>query len=441
MTAATPAATPTTSPAASPAASAAASATGDPWLLTPGPLTTSPSVKEAMLHDYGSRDSHFIEVNRRMRERLVAIAGGAEGDGDYVCVPLQGSGTFVVEAMLGTFVPRDGKLLILVNGAYGHRMARICEYYGRAFAIQETPEDVPADPEALDRALQADPDITHVAVVHCETTSGILNPIEAVAEVVARHGRSLLIDAMSAFGALPLDARALNADAVVASSNKCLEGSPGMGFCIARRKALEATKGNAASLVLDLYDQWQAMEKNGQWRFTPPTHCILAFDQALTEFEAEGGVAGRGGRYRDNGRILIDGMRALGFQTLLPDDLQAPIIVTFHMPGDPNFDFAAFYDGLRAQGYVIYPGKLTVAESFRIGCIGRIGAEQMRGALAAIASAVSRTRASSSALGTTALMRPISLASSARNRRAVNRISAARDGPTSFARRSIPADE
>jgi 2-aminoethylphosphonate-pyruvate transaminase len=185
-----------------------------------------------------------------------------------------------------------------------------------------------------------------------------------------------------------LNASALHADAVVASSNKCLEGSPGMGFCIARREALEATEGNAASLVLDLYDQWQAMEKNGQWRFTPPTHCILAFDQALSEFEAEGGVAGRGGRYRDNGRILIDGMRALGFQTLLPDNLQAPIIITFHMPGDPNFDFAAFYEKLRVQGYVIYPGKLTVAESFRIGCIGRLGADQMHGALAAVAAAL-----------------------------------------------------
>ncbi len=363
----------------------AASPTGDPWLLTPGPITTSLAVKQAMVHDYGSRDTHFIEVNRRRRERLVAIAGG---DGTHVCVPLQGSGTFVVEAMLGNFVPAGGKLLILVNGAYGKRMARICDYYGRAYALQETPEDVPNDPDALDRALAADAAISHVAVVHCETTSGILNPIEAVAEVTARHGRGLLIDAMSAFGALPLDARALNADAVVASSNKCLEGSPGMGFCIARKAALEATQGNAPSLTLDLYDQWVAMEGNGQWRFTPPTHCILAFDQALTEFEAEGGVARRGGRYRDNCRILVEGMRALGFQTLLPDALQAPIIVTFHMPSDPNFDIAAFYDGLRARGYVIYPGKLTVAESFRIGCIGRLGAEQMRGALAAIEQAL-----------------------------------------------------
>ncbi len=208
--------------AAAPVVVPTASPTGDPWLLTPGPLTTSPSVKAAMLHDYGSRDVQFIAVNRRMRERLVAIAGG---DGTHACVPLQGSGTFVVEAMLGNFVPADGKLLILVNGAYGKRMARICDYYGREYSVQETPEDVPADPKALDRALGADAAISHVAVVHCETTSGILNPLEAVAEVTARHGRGLLIDAMSAFGAIPLDARALRFDAAVASSNKCLEGS------------------------------------------------------------------------------------------------------------------------------------------------------------------------------------------------------------------------
>ncbi len=358
------------------------SPTGDPWLLTPGPLTTSPTVKEAMLHDYGSRDTHFIAVNARMRERLVRLVDGGE---DYVCVPLQGSGTFVVEAMLGCFVGANDKVLILVNGAYGKRMARICEVYGRTFVVQETAEDVPVDPRALDRLLTEDKDITHVAVVHCETTSGILNPIEDVAQVVQAHGRRLLIDAMSAFGAIPLSAGSVPFDAVVASSNKCLEGVPGLGFCVARKEALAATQGNSPSLSLDLYDQWQAMEGNGQWRFTPPTHCILAFDRALDEFDAEGGVDGRGGRYRENCRILVQGMRDLGFRTLLADDLQAPIIVTFHMPADPNFDFQAFYDRLRARNFVIYPGKLTVAESFRIGCIGRLGADEMHAALSIIA--------------------------------------------------------
>ncbi len=375
-----------------PGASPAASATGDPWLLTPGPLTTSPSVKQAMAHDLGSRDTGFIAINARVRERLVAAAGGA---GSHVCVPLQGSGTFVVEAMVGNFVPPGGKLLILVNGAYGKRIAHMCDYYARACMIHEHPEDVPVDPEALERALAADPAITHVAVVHCETTSGILNPVEAVAEITARHGRGLLIDAMSAFGAIPLDAATVPYDALVASSNKCLEGSPGVGFCIARRSALEAAKGNSPSLSLDLHAQWVAMEGNGQWRFTPPTHCILALDQALAEFEAEGGVAGRGARYRENCRILVEGMRALGFQTLLPDALQAPIIVTVHTPGDANFVFEAFYERLRARGYVIYPGKLTVADSFRIGCIGRLGAAEMRGVLSAIEAVLAELRVTS----------------------------------------------
>lgn len=357
------------------------SPSGNPWLLTPGPLTTSLAVKQAMLHDLGSRDRRFIEVNRRLRERLVALVGGA---GTHVAVPLQGSGTFVVEAMLATFLPASGKLLVLVNGAYGRRIVRMCEVAGHAHAALEWPEDQPVDVARLEAALTADQGITHVAVVHCETTSGVLNPLAAVAEVVQRQGRRLLIDAMSAFGALPLDARELFFDAVVASSNKCLEGVPGLGFCIARREALEEAKGNAPSLSLDLHDQWAAMEANGQWRFTPPTHVILAFDKALDEFDAEGGQPGRGARYAENCRTLVAGMRSLGFRTLLPDALQAPIIVTFLTPADPRFRFQDFYDRLSARGYVIYPGKLTVADTFRIGCIGRLGRAEIEGALAAI---------------------------------------------------------
>jgi 2-aminoethylphosphonate-pyruvate transaminase len=363
------------------------SPTGDPYLLTPGPLTTSATVKQAMLHDYGSRDNTFIDINAHILERLVAIV---DGESSHVCVPLQGSGTFVVEAMIGNFVPADGKLLILVNGAYGHRIARICDYYRRDYIIQESAEDVPVDTDALDQTLANDPNISHVAMIYCETTSGILNPIQKISEIVARHSRGLLIDAMSAFGALPLSVKEIEFDAMVASSNKCLEGSPGMGFCIARRSAMENTKGNSPSLSLDLYDQWQAMMKNKQWRFTPPTHVLLAFDQALTEFEEEGGVEGRGGRYRQNGDLLISGMRAMGFKTLLDDNLQAPIIITFHMPKNPQFDFNSFYDGLREQGYVIYPGKLTVADSFRIGCIGRLDTEQMQGALDAVQTVLNR---------------------------------------------------
>ena len=352
----------------------------DPWLLTPGPLTTSLTVKQAMLHDWGSRDAGFIAINNRMRKRLVDLIGGGK---DFTCVPMQGSGTFAVEAMLGAFVGSKDKLLILINGAYGKRMAKICEYTRRATAILEWAEDQPVDPAKVRDALAADPAITHVAVVHCETTSGILNPIAEVSQVVAAAGRKLLIDAMSAFGALPLDAKSVTFDAVAASSNKCIEGVPGLGVVLCRVSALEKTKGNAASLSLDLFEQWQNLEKTSQYRFTPPIHCIVAFDQALTEHEQEGGVAGRGGRYRNNHKILVEGMRALGFETLLPDRLQAPIIVTFHMPADPMFVFEKFYDGLRERGFVIYPGKLTVADSFRIGCIGHLGEAEMRAFLAA----------------------------------------------------------
>ncbi|HSE76430.1 MAG TPA: 2-aminoethylphosphonate--pyruvate transaminase [Alphaproteobacteria bacterium] len=353
----------------------------EPLLLTPGPLTTSRTTKQAMLKDWGSRDTAFIAMNSRMRARVVELAGGV---GTHVAVPVQGSGTFAVEAMIGTFVPKSGKLLVLVNGAYGKRIARICEVIGRRFAVYETAEDTPPDLRAVAEMLTGDPDITHVAVVHCETTSGILNPVEKIAELVAKAGRRLLVDAMSAFGALPLDAQTTPYDALAASSNKCLEGAPGMGLVICRQSALEQTKGNAHSLALDLHDQWINMEKTKQWRFTPPTHVIAAFDQALAEHEAEGGIAGRGARYSRNCRVLVEGMRAMGFRTLLPDALQAPIIVTFHTPRDPKFVFEVFYDMLRTKGYVIYPGKLTVADSFRIGCIGRLNESDMKGALEAI---------------------------------------------------------
>lgn len=360
----------------------AASETGDSLLLTPGPLTTSRTVKQAMVHDWGSRDAAFIAINKAVLSELVEIIHGGD---DFVTVPMQGSGTFAVEAMLTTFIPKTGKVLILINGAYGQRAKKICEIAGRAVAVHETAEDKLPDLAAVEKMLKDDAAITHIFSVHCETTSGILNPIEEIGALAKKYGKSFLVDAMSAFGAIMLDARKVTFDAVAASSNKCIEGVPGLGFVLARKSVLEKTKRNATTLVLDLHDQWANFVKTGQYRFTPPIHVIVAFHQALQEFKTEGGVAGRGKRYSDNCRILIDGMRELGFEPLLPDRLQAPIIVTFHMPADPNFVFQSFYDKLKDRGYVIYPGKLTVADSFRIGCIGRLYPEHMRGALAAIA--------------------------------------------------------
>jgi 2-aminoethylphosphonate-pyruvate transaminase len=374
-----------------PHAKPAQSETGDPLLLTPGPLTTSASVKQAMVHDWGSRDAGFIAINRMVLEKIAELAGG---EGTHVTVPVQGSGTFAVEAMITSFVPKTGKLLVVINGAYGQRAKKIAEIAGRGVATYETPEDTPPDLAKLEAMIAGDPAITHVFAVHCETTSGILNPIGEIAALVKKLDRRLLVDSMSAFGAIEIDARKVHYDALAASSNKCLEGVPGLGFVVCRKEALAQCKGNATTLVLDLVDQAEGFAKTGQYRFTPPIHVIVALGKAIEEHAAEGGVAGRGKRYRENARVLIDGMRAMGFRTLLPNELQAPIIVTFHMPTDPKFVFQRFYDGLKDRGYVIYPGKLTVADSFRMGCIGRLYPEHMKGALEAVREVLAEMRVS-----------------------------------------------
>ena len=353
-----------------------------PLLLTPGPLTTNPATRRAMDRDWGSRDTDFIALTARVRRRLEELAGGTEGE--FVAVPLQGSGTFVVEATLGTMVPRDGKVLVLINGAYGRRMASMLEIMGRAHTAITCAEHEPVTGAMVETALSNDAAITHVAAVHCETTSGILNPIEEIAAVVANHNKRLLIDAMSSFGAIAIDPARVPFSAIMASSNKCLEGVPGIGFAILRATDLTETAGNAHSLSLDLHAQWKGFESNGQWRFTPPTHVLAAFDAALARHESEGGTEGRHERYAKNCDTLITGMRALGFQTLLPDDLQAPIIVTFLAPEDPAFAFSKFYDLLHAKGYAIYPGKLTEADSFRVGCIGDLDDSDMTAAVSAI---------------------------------------------------------
>lgn len=356
-----------------------------PFLLTPGPLTTSDTVRRAMLRDWGSWDSEFKEITARFRRGILDIAKAGDS---HVCVPVQGSGTFVVEAMLGTMIPRNGRVLIVTNGAYGQRIAQTCRVIGRDHETLDAAEDQVPDPAKLSERLANDPGITHVAIVHCETTSGILNPIEAVAEVVASHGRSLLIDAMSTFAALPLEAGEIRYDALVASANKCLEAAPGVGFMVAREDVLETCAGNAHSLSLDLHDQWVHMEKTGQWRFTPPTHIVAAMDQAITEHRDAGGVPARGARYGENRRVLVTGARALGLETLVEDSLQSPIIVTFHCPDDPAFEFKTFYDQIKARGFIIYPGKITEAETFRVGCIGQVYPGDMADAVTAIGAAL-----------------------------------------------------
>ena len=353
----------------------------DPILLTPGPLTTSLATKQAMLRDWGSWDSAFNAITASICADVVAIANAT---GSHVCVPLQGSGTFAVEAAIGTLVPRDGKVLVPVNGAYCQRIVRILNYLGRAYATIDIAEDRYPLPQQIDDALAADPAITHVAQVHCETGTGILNPLADIAQVVARHGKGLIVDAMSSFGALPIDAFTAPFDALVAASGKCLEGVPGMGIVIVKKYVLERAAGNSHSLAMDLHDQYAYLQKTTQWRFTPPTHVVAALRAAIDQFVAEGGQPARGARYAENCRTLIDGMEQLGFATFLERKLQAPIIVTFHAPADPNYRFAEFYQRVRARGYILYPGKLTKLETFRVGCIGAIDSNEMRNVVAAI---------------------------------------------------------
>jgi 2-aminoethylphosphonate-pyruvate transaminase len=358
----------------------------DPILLTPGPLTTSLSTRSAMLRDWGSWDSAFNAVTARVRQRLTAVIDGAD---THVCVPMQGSGTFSVEAAVNTLVPRNGHVLVLVNGAYGKRFARLTEMMGRRLSTFETADDVPTTGTDVARALDADPSITHVGLIHCETSTGILNPLPEIAEAVAGRGKHLIVDAMSSFGAIPIDARAIPFDALIAASGKCIEGPPGMGFVLARRSVLERSAGNSTSLALDLYDQWTYMEKTTQWRYTPPTHVVVALDAALEQFLAAGGQPARLARYSANYRTLANGMAEMGFRPFLDPAIQAPIIVTFHAPADVKYAFKAFYDKVRDKGFVLYPGKLTQVETFRVGCIGAIGPDEMRHAVNAIRDALS----------------------------------------------------
>jgi 2-aminoethylphosphonate-pyruvate transaminase len=372
-----------------------APALGEPYLLTPGPLTTSYPVKQAMLKDWGSWDGDFRAMTRDMRQRLLAMIG--DGAPDFDCVPIQGSGSYCVEAMLGSFVPRDGKVLVLANGAYGLRAAQTLDYLGRAYHLLDKGDYLPPRGTEVAQILAKDPAITHVLAIHCETSSGILNPVEEIAQATQAAGRKLLIDSMSAFGALPLDPVNLNCTAFVSSANKCIEGAPGFGFVIARKDEITASKGNSHSLSLDVHAQWETMEKTGQWRFTPPTHVVAAFLTALDLHEAEGGVPARGARYLRNRDVVVAGLRDLGFETLLADRWLSPIIVTFFCPADPNFTFPAFYDAMKARGFIIYPGKLTLVDSFRIGVIGQMDEHVMHRVVEATRDALTDMNVSSAA--------------------------------------------
>jgi 2-aminoethylphosphonate-pyruvate transaminase len=347
-------------------------------LLTPGPLTTSDQTRAALGRDWGSRDADFTRLSEGVRSRLAALAGVAA---THAAVPIQGSGTFAVEAAIQTLVPRDGRLLVLINGAYGRRITDIARRLGRACVTLEAAEDRPILPERVAQALAADAAVTDVILVHCETTSGLLNPLPEIAAAVQRAGRRLLVDAMSSFGALPIDGGQIPFTALIGSSNKGLEGVPGLSFVIAETAYLQGCAGHSSSLSLDLFDQWRGFEGNGQWRFTPPVQVVAGLAAALDQLDAEGGITARHARYQQNCDVLVRGMQERGFTPYIAAALQAPVIVTFRMPPGDWFHFQRFYDFLHGRGIVIYPGKLTQEPSFRIGCIGAIGPDDMRRAL------------------------------------------------------------
>lgn len=340
-------------------------------LLTPGPLTTSETVKQAMMSDWCTWDDDYnIGIVQEIRKQLVELASSRPED--YTSVLMQGSGTFGVEATIGSVVKPDDYLLIAANGAYGKRMSVICDYYKIPHHIMLFDETQAVDPTAVEKYLEGHPEVTHVSVVHCETTTGVLNPLADIAAAVKRHGKVLIVDAMSSFGGVPIDMSDLGIDFLISSANKCVQGVPGFSFVIARRELLEQCKGIARSLSLDLFAQWDTMEKNhGKWRFTSPTHVVRAFLQALKELKEEGGIEARNRRYKANHDTLVAGMRRLGYETLLPDSLQSPVITSFYYPSK-DFDFHDFYKKLKANGFVIYPGKISQADTFRIGTIGDV---------------------------------------------------------------------
>lgn len=357
-------------------------------LFTPGPLTTSATVKTAMLRDAGSRDRDFLHTVREIRERLLAIGEMGSPDADnvtkYECVLMQGSGTFAIESVISSVIPREGKLLVLVNGAYGRRIAQMARVYGIETETVDVPENRKISPEVVADCFATEPGITHTAVVHCETTTGIVNPIERIGVEVERAGAVYIVDAMSSFGAIPVNLAASRIAFLISSANKCIEGVPGFGFVLAQRDRLLEAKDRARTLSLDLHAQWAGFQSDGQFRFTPPTHALLAFHQALLELEAEGGVAGRSARYRANYEALMHGMAEMGFEAyLLPKD-QSYIVTVFRYPVHPQFHFEEFYARLSELGFLIYPGKLTAEPCFRIATIGRLSPPDIEALLAAM---------------------------------------------------------
>lgn len=344
-------------------------------LLTPGPLTTTETVKKEMMFDHCTWDDDYKEITQNIRQQLLKLAH-ADGD-EYTVVLMQGSGTFGVESVVTSSVGKDEKILVCANGAYGERMTQIARQAGKNLVVYNETYDKVPDAEKVKKMLEEDPSITHVGMIHSETTSGILNDIEAVGRVVKAAGKTFIVDGMSSFGGVDIDVPGIGIDFIVSSANKCVQGVPGFSYIICRKDALMKCEGKCASLSLDLYDQWVTMNKDGKWRFTSPTHVVLAFAKALEELEEEGGIEARAKRYRENNKHLIERMQKMGIRTYIDSEHQGPIITTFFYPESSKFSFAQMYEYVKERGYAIYPGKVTDADTFRLGNIGEIYLEDI----------------------------------------------------------------
>lgn len=352
-------------------------------LLIPGPVSTRPEVRQAMTQDVAPWDDDFRPLYIDMRERVRAIANAPADTHNALC--FGGCGHFGMEAALRTFIPAGGRMLVPVTGAYGARMIRLATEAGRVAIPLDMPQDRPLDPAAVAAALAADPTISHVGLVYSETSTGVVHDPAAIGAVVRAAGRRLILDAVSAFGALPLDLAAQpEIDAAVFTTNKCLEGMPGLAFAISRRDRLEAAAGQAGSWSFDLADIHAASLRNpGSIRFTPPTQVILACLAALDAHDAEGGQPGRYARYRANADALYAGMQRIGLVPCLPRAIQGPIVMNVHAPDDPAWDLQGFVDALKRHGYLISNFYDTPGPSFRVGCIGAVTPADMEGFAAA----------------------------------------------------------
>lgn len=339
-------------------------------LLTPGPLTTTASVKQEMLFDHCTWDDDYKNITQQIRKELLTLAHVDEHE--YTTVLMQGSGTFGVESVIGSVIERDGTLLLLSNGAYGERIAKMCAMLQIPCVHLATAYDQSPAVEEAREALENHPEITHIAMIHSETTSGILNDIASIGELAKLYDKVFIVDAMSSFAGVDIPMKDWHIDFLISSANKCIQGVPGFSFILANRAQLVNSKGRARSLSLDLYDQWVGMEKDGKWRYTSPTHVVLAFAQAMKELQQEGGIAARAARYAHNMDTLVTEFEKLGFQLYVDKALQGPIIATFLYPTGVHVDFQNMYDYIKERGYAIYPGKLTDKETFRIGVIGEI---------------------------------------------------------------------